>query len=114
MKWFFWAFLTLTLSLSGVLLFYVWGKVDVVRLGYELDALSQKKIALTKEHDRLQARRSQLTAPERLASEAKNKLGMQPPGERQVVLVPSRQENATPSDSPESPLRLARQTEDWP
>ena len=112
MKWVLLAFLTL--SLSGVLLFYVWGKVDVVRLGYELDALSQKKIALTQEHDRLQARFSQLTAPERIASEARDKLGMRPPGERQVVLVPSHPEKATPSDDPELPLRLARQTEDWP
>lgn len=110
-----WVFLTvLAVGLSGALLFYVWGKVDVVRLGYELDALSQKKIALTQEHDRLQARRSQLTAPERIASEARDKLGMRPPGERQVVLVPSRPEKATPSGDPEFPLRLARQMEDWP
>ena len=110
-----WVFLTvLAIGLSGALLFYVWGKVDVVRLGYELDDLSQKKIALTQEHDRLQARRSQLTAPERIASEARDKLGMRPPGERQVVLVPSRPEKATPSDDPEFPLRLARQMEDWP
>ena len=112
MKWFFWTLLTV--SLSGVLLFYVWGKVDVVRLGYELDALLQKKAALTQERDRLQARLSQLTAPERIASEAGDKLGMRPPGERQVVLVPSRPENGTPSDAPEPPLRLARQTGDWP
>ena len=102
----------LTVSLGGVLLFYVWGKVDVVRLGYELDALLKKKAALTQEHERLQARLSQLTAPERLASEAGDKLGMRPPGERQVVLVPGRQENGDPSNEPEPPLRLARQTGD--
>ena len=112
MKWVF--LMVLTLSLSGVLLFYVWGKVDVVRLGYELDALSQKKIVLTQEHDRLQARRSQLTAPERIASEARDKLGMRLPGEKQVILVPGRPEKATPSDGPDLPLRLARQTGDWP
>ena len=110
MKWF---FLTLlTVSLSGVLLFYVWGKVDVVRLGYELDVLLQKKAALTQEHDRLQARLSQLTAPERIASEARDKLGMRPPNERQVLLVPSRPENGTPNDVPDPPLQLARQTGD--
>ena len=112
MKWVFWTLLTV--SLSGVLLFYVWGKVDVVRLGYELDALLQKKAALTQEHERLQARLSQLTAPERIASEARDTLGMRPPSERQVLLVPSRQENGTPNDVPDPPLRLARQTGDWP
>jgi len=110
MKWLLWSLLTV--SLSGVLLFYVWGKVDVVRLGYELDALLKKKAALTQEHDRLQARLSQLTAPERIASEASDKLGMRPPGVRQVVLVPSRPENERPGNGPEPPLRLARQTGD--
>ena len=110
MKWFFRTLLTA--SLSGVLLFYVWGKVDIVRLGYELDALLQKKSALTQERERLQARLSQLTAPERIASEAGDKLGMRPPGERQVVLVSGRPENGTPDDGPEIPLRLALQTGD--
>lgn len=110
MKWLLWTLLTV--SLSGVLLFYVWGKVDVVRLGYELDALLKKKAALTQEHDRLQARLSQLTAPERIASEAGDKLGMRPPGERQVILVPGRPQNGTPGDGPGPPLRLARQMGD--
>ena len=110
MKWFLWTLLTL--SLSGVLLFYVWGKVDVVRLGYELDALLKKKAALAQEHDRLQARLSQLTAPERIASEVSKTLGMRPPRERQVVLVPSDQENGKPGDGPEPLLRLAQQTGD--
>ncbi len=110
MKWLLWSLLTV--SLSGVLLFYVWGRVDVVRLGYELDALLKKKAALTQEHDRLQAQLSQMTAPERIALEASDKLGMRPPGERQVVLVPSRPENGTPSDGSEPPLRLARQMGD--
>ena len=108
MRWVLWSLLVV--SVSGVLLFYVWGKVDVVRVGYELDALLKKKAALTQEHERLQARFSQLTAPERIALEAGDKLRMKPPGARQVVLVPSHPEAGTPSDGPEPPLRLARQT----
>ncbi len=102
----------LTVSVSGVILFYVWGKVDVVRVGYELDALLKKKAALMQEHERLQARFSQLTAPERIASEAGDKLRMKPPDAQQVVLVPSHPEDGTPSGRPERPLRLARQTGD--
>ena len=108
MKWVLWTLLMV--SVSGVLLFYVWGKVDVVRVGYELEALLKKKAALTQEHERLQARLSQLTAPERIASEAGDKLGMKPPGARQVVLVPSQPEDGNSIDGPEPPLRLARQT----
>ena len=107
MKWILWTLLVV--SVSGVLLFYVWGKVDVVRVGYELDALLKKKAVLTQEHERLQARLSQLTAPERIASEAGDKLGMRPPSARQVVLVPSHPEDGNPGDGPELPLRLARQ-----
>ncbi len=109
MKWVLWTLLMM--SVSGALLFYVWGKVDVVRVGYELDALLKKKAALTQEHERLQARFSQLTAPERIASEASDTLGMRPPGARQVVLVPSHPEERIPNDEP-APLRLARQTGD--
>lgn len=109
-----WVFRTLlVVSVSGMLLFYVWGKVDLVRVGYELDALLKKKADLTKEHERLQARLSQLTAPERIASEAGDKLGMKPPGARQVVLVPSHPGDAgdaSTGDGPELPFRLARQT----
>ena len=110
MRWVLWSLLVV--SMSGVLLFYVWGKVDVVRVGYELDALLKKKAALTQEHERLQARFSQLTAPDRIASEAGDKLGMKPPNARQVVLVPSHPEDGTPSRDPEPPLRLARKTGD--
>ncbi len=99
----------LTISVSGGLLFYVWGKVDVVRAGYELDALLKKKAALVQEHERLQGRFSQLMAPERIASEVGEKLDMRPPDARQVILVPNGSENVKPSVAP---LRVARQTGD--
>ena len=100
----------LTVSLSGVLLFYVWEKVDVVRVGYELDALLKKKAVLAQEHDRLRIRFSQLTAPDRIASEVNKKLGMKPPRARQVVLIPGSTENGKPGDGFAPPLRLAQQT----
>ena len=105
----------LTMSLSGVLLllfFHVKGKVDGVRVGYELADSLKKKDALTQKNERLQAQFSQLTSPERIASEAREKLGMKPPHEGQVVLVSSSPGNGKPSDGPEPPLRLARQTSD--
>ncbi len=97
-------------GLSGVFLFYVWGKVDIVRVGYELDALSKQKAALEQEYDRLRVRLSQLRAPDRIALEATTNLGMQRPGPRQVVLVPSRMEKGSRDEEIASPLRFARQT----
>ena len=77
----------LIMVLSSTFLFYVWGKVDVVRVGYELDELSKRKIALEQEHDLLQITYSQLTAPDRIAKEATTKLLMKQPDPGQVILV---------------------------
>ena len=77
----------LIIVLSSTFLFYVWGKVDVVRVGYELDELSKRKIALEQEHDFLQITYSQLTAPDRIAKEATTKLLMKQPDPGQVILV---------------------------
>lgn len=99
-------------SLCGIFLFYVWGKVDGVRAGYELDVLLQKKAALEQEHERLRIRFSQLTSPERIASEAKKKLKLRAPSTGQVYLV-----NGTAAGNPavgetgsgeDPPLRLAQ------
>ncbi|GEM_PF-1644517 len=80
-------FVILIAGLSSLFLFYVWGKMDVVRVGYELDQLSKRKAALEQEHDRLQILYSQLTAPDNIAHEAATKLGMRPPDPGQVILV---------------------------
>jgi cell division protein FtsL len=77
----------LIIALSSTFLFYVWGKADVVRVGYELDQLSKKKMVLDQEHDRLQISFSQLTATDRIAQEASRQLKMRPPAPGQVILV---------------------------
>ena len=97
----------LILGLSSTFLFYVWGKVDVVRVGYELDQLSKRKMALEQEHDRLQIRYSQLTAPDRIAKEASMKLHMKQPDPGQVILV-SDDGNQHPQTL--EPLRVAQST----
>ncbi len=93
--------------LGGVLLLYVWGRVDVVRVGYALDALSRQKAALEQEHDRLRIQLSQLLAPDRIAAEANATLKMTRPGPRQVVLVPPRANNGAPRPGA-LPLRVAQ------
>ena len=88
-------------------IFYVWGKMDVVRVGYELDKLSTQKVALEQEHDRLQLTYSQLTAPDRIAREASIKLSMRLPDPGQVILVSDDgQQQEQPHNNLE-PLRVA-------
>ena len=98
----------LIIGLSSTFLFYVWGKVDVVRVGYELDQRSKEKKSLEQEHDRLQITFSQLTASDRIAKEASSQLNMKPPGPGQVILVSSdgRQDKNQPQGV--EPLRVAK------
>jgi len=98
----------LILGLSSTFIFYVWGKMDVVRVGYELDLLSSQKIALEQEHDRLQLTYSQLTAPDRIAREASTKLSMRPPDPGQVILVSDDGRLEEKQHNNREPLRVAQ------
>jgi cell division protein FtsL len=74
---------------AGVLLVFVfvWERVDVVRLGYQIERLKTQKILLERERDQLQVKVSALTAPERIAKVATEKLGLIPPQQGQVLVV---------------------------
>lgn len=79
---------TLTaLAVMSVLLLYVWERVDVVQVGYHIEQLKSKKIALERERDELRLKVSTLTSPDRIAKAATEKLGMLPPQHGQVRLV---------------------------
>ena len=58
---------------------FVWERVDVVRLGYSIERLKTQKTLLERERDQLQVKFSALTAPERIARVATDKLGLIPP-----------------------------------
>ncbi|NKB81913.1 MAG: hypothetical protein GKS05_08515 [Nitrospirales bacterium] len=79
----------MTVVLGSVLLLYVWGKMEIVNVGYSLEQLSKHKATLKQEHDRLRLRLSQLMSPERIAKEATVVLGMRAPrlGQIQVMTV---------------------------
>ncbi|HET9845255.1 MAG: uncharacterized protein K0S79_2283 [Nitrospira sp.] len=92
--------------IAGVCLvfFFVWERVDIVRLGYHIERLKAQKVLLERERDQLQVKFSALTAPERIAKVATDKLGMVPPQQGQVLIVHPEQ---TPSPLPEQ-VRIAR------
>lgn len=70
-----------------LLLLCVWERVDVVRVGYQIEQLKKQKVQLQRERDELRVKVSSMTAPERIARTATEKLGMGPPEQGQVVLV---------------------------
>jgi cell division protein FtsL len=76
-----------TLAVLSVLLLYVWERVDVVQVGYHIEQLKSKKVALERERDELRLKVSTLTSPDRIAKAATDKLGMLPPQQGQVRLV---------------------------
>jgi cell division protein FtsL len=75
------------LAMMGLLLLYVWERVEVVRVGYLIERLKVQKTALQRERDELEVKVSALTSPERIARVAKDQLGMAPPQPGQVVVV---------------------------
>ncbi len=96
-----------TLMLSLVLLF-VWERVDVVRVGYQVERLKAKKIEVQRTHDELEMKFSALTAPERIARVATEKLGMIPPQKGQVVLIQRYPPAASPMEAEPMQVRVAQ------
>ena len=100
---------TLTIVAGVILIFvFVWERVDVVRLGYQIERLKTQKVLLERERDQLQVKFSALSAPERIAKVAMERLGLAPPQQGQVLMV--HQPGETPSLSLPSveQVRLAR------
>jgi cell division protein FtsL len=95
---------------AGVLLvfMFVWERVDVVRVGYQIERLKTQKVLLERERDQLQVKFSALTAPERIAKVATEKLGLIPPQQGQVLMVHQQEETPIPVVQPIVQVRLAR------
>jgi cell division protein FtsL len=95
---------TLTIVAGVLLIFvFVWERVDVVRVGYQVERLKTQKVLLERERDQLQVKFSALTAPERIAKVATEKLGLVPPQQGQVLMVHQ------PGEAPSSSLPLVEE-----
>jgi cell division protein FtsL len=95
---------------AGVLLVFVfvWERVDVVRLGYQIERLKTQKVLLERERDQLQVKFSALTAPARIAKVATEKLGLVPPQQGQVLMVHLPGEAPSLSFPPMEQVRVAK------
>jgi cell division protein FtsL len=100
---------TLTI-LAGLILVlvFVWERVDIIRLGYQIERSKTQKLLLERERDQLQVRFSSLTAPERIAKVATERLGMVQPQQGQVVTVHVRPEGEPVSPASHYEVRVAK------
>ena len=87
---------------------FVWERVDVVRLGYSIERLKTQKTLLERERDQLKVKVSALTAPERIARVATDKLGLSPPQQGQVVILHEQPDVPLLAAPPVEHLRIAR------
>lgn len=89
-------------------------RIDLLRVGYDIDRLEKRKAELERQHETLQYRFSQLTSPPRIAKEAAKKLGLQIPKPGQIVMVTLEPNLPAEDGIPDQPVQLARRSFDRP
>lgn len=98
---------TIFVGLCLVLVF-VWERVDVVRIGYQIERLKRDKTSLERQRDELRVKFSALSASDRVAKLATEKLGMSLPQQGQIIVVQSRPSAVYPSDIAPVELKVAK------
>ena len=100
--------LGIMLILGAWCLVYVGMKIDMWRLGYDMEELENQRTVLKKEQELLQVRLSELTDPQQIAQRAQEELQLMVPQDGQVVMV-SRDMNPSSESESDSPMRLVRE-----
>jgi len=75
------------LLIIAALILYVGGKVQIVRLGYQMEALEREKKDLERANASLRIEASSLSSPARIEEVAVKKLGMIRPPKDNIVVV---------------------------
>jgi cell division protein FtsB len=88
-------------------LFYVGVKIDMWRLGYDMEDLESRRTVLKKQQEVLNGRLSELTDPQQIAQRAQNELGLIVPQEGQVVMI-SLDANSSSESNDGYPVRLVK------
>jgi cell division protein FtsL len=101
----FWvAFLGVVLTLSVIV--YAWPHFELIRLGYRMEELRERRDELVQLKHHLELQRATESDPARIESIAKNELGMVYPGPEQILVI-------EPVDSP-GPTGAATASADVP
>lgn len=83
----FFMFLLSILILFSVVLFYLWLRLEVVKLGYDISHANIVHLRLIEENKRLKLELSRLKSPERIERIAKEQLGLHYPSGSEVRIV---------------------------
>jgi cell division protein FtsL len=83
----------------AALMVYVGGKVQIMRIGYEIDDLGRQKQDLERANRALQIEASSLSAPGRIEEIAIQRLGMVRPSKENIVVVRRRTDAGTTAPS---------------
>lgn len=78
----------LSVLLAAMALLLVWQRLRVVQLGYVLSSATKLERRLEQKNRELQLELATLTAPERLESMARERLGLKEPHAKQLVVLP--------------------------
>lgn len=92
-------------------LLYVGVKLDMWRLGYDMEDLDNRRTVLKKQQEKLQGQLSKLTDPQQIAKRAHAQLGLIVPQEGQVVMI-SLDTNTSSDLDESSPARLVQKFSD--
>jgi cell division protein FtsL len=79
--------LTFVVVLMCVALVFVWSRIEVVNLEYEISSKQERVRALQQEGNRLQIEAATLSNPVRIENMARTRLGLRMPAPEQVVTV---------------------------
>jgi len=86
-----WRFLLVTtaavVALLAVFSLYIWARLTVVSLGYEISSAEAERKTLVERNSRLKVEYARLRSPERIERIATKRLGLVHPGPGQVVRV---------------------------
>jgi cell division protein FtsL len=73
------------LTVVVILTFYIWHQIESVRLGYQINNLEAQVIALNKEVEELEAKKSSLLSLDNVERIAKKELKLKPAQEDQII-----------------------------
>jgi len=73
----------------AALTFYVWHQIESVRLGYEINRLEAQIQSIQEQVDTLEVQKAALLSPDRVDKIARQKLGMKPVRDDQIISDPA-------------------------
>ncbi|WP_447969315.1 cell division protein FtsL [Nitrospira sp. M1] len=101
-------FTMMVVFFGAIGLLYVWMRVDLLRVGHDIEQLKQQELTLEHRQEALQLQLSQLTAPQKIAKAAKEQFQLKMPDPGQIVMVASETAMAGIAPSPHKALQVAQ------